>query len=153
MIKTGCLFCKNFIKSDLQDYCIYRNIDKFKTFPVKRWMKCFFPKIETWIKMKKPYCNYMISDFGRIRNKYGNILKSIKCRCGYLRIRLSYKGKVKAYSVNRLIMENFKKKKKNLEVNHKDRNKDNNYLINLEYMTKSENQKHWRRMNKLKFKG
>lgn len=52
--------------------------------------------------------------------------------------------KVHRYSVHRLILENFQPVEgmENLQVNHKDGNKENNCLSNLEWMTCEENIHH-----------
>lgn len=98
---------------------------------------------------------YEVSNQGRIKSiartiicKNG-ILKSIKERIvkpcnytnGYQFVPLSKDGIVKAHSIHRLVISAFMGYSK-FEVNHKDGNKTNNRLDNLEYVTHSENMKH-----------
>jgi len=62
---------------------------------------------------------------------------------GYLYIRLCKFGKIKIYKIHRLVGTMFIKNPKNkLQINHKDCNKSNNNVNNLEWNTNSENQKH-----------
>ena len=80
------------------------------------------------------------SIFSLIRNKY---LSSWKHRGGYRLIGLNnYSGRTYFY-VHRLVAETFLPKIEGKDfVNHKDGNKSNNHVSNLEWVTKSENSKH-----------
>lgn len=75
------------------------------------------------------------------------ILKQQKDRCGYMRVRISGEyGKV-TYLVHRLVAITHielpsDKQFKELQVNHKDGNKSNNWSGNLEWCTNGENQNH-----------
>lgn len=60
---------------------------------------------------------------------------------GYCRIGLSRHNRKHSFSVHRLVLLAFVGKN-NLECNHKDGNKQNNNLSNLEYVTSSENMLH-----------
>ena len=90
--------------------------------------------------------NYYVTDDGKIwserTNKYLNIQLD---KNGYAKVRLrSTDGKTHRYSVHRLILENFKPVigMEKLQVNHKDGNKLNNNLNNLEWTTCKENIQH-----------
>lgn len=77
------------------------------------------------------------------------MLKPQKATNGYLFIILSKDGKTRQILLHRLVMLSFIGKSK-LEVNHKDGNKTNNCLSNLEYVTHIQNQYHSFRVLKRK---
>lgn len=90
--------------------------------------------------------NYEVSTYGRIKNSITNqILKGRLCKNGYLQVSIKIKdtNKFQNRYIHRLVAQywisNPEKKK---EVNHKDGNKENNNINNLEWVTPSENQKH-----------
>ena len=85
-----------------------------------------------------------VSTLGRIKSFYrysaGKIIQCIDIDCfGYARVRI----KGKRYKIHRLVAETFiPNPEDKREVNHKDGNKLNNCVSNLEWCTRSENQKH-----------
>ena len=87
---------------------------------------------------------YEVSNLGRIRNfKTHRILKLGEDKCGYLHASLSKDGKSKTLKVHRLVAIMFLNNDKNFsQVNHKDGNKKNNNLSNLEWIDRSNNLKH-----------
>lgn len=90
---------------------------------------------------------YEASENGEIRHaKNKNVRKARVNRCGYLQMNFSRndgKGKNITALVHRLIALTFLENPNNLQyINHKDGNKQNNAVSNLEYCTRSENQKH-----------
>lgn len=98
---------------------------------------------EIW-KEIKDFPNYEVSNKGRVRNRLtGSILKgAIDKTTGYLKVGL-YKNKVGfTKPIHRLVAETFLGLFINLDVNHKDGNKLNNELENLEWCTRSDNMKH-----------
>ena len=84
---------------------------------------------------------YLCSNFGNIKSlRYLDILKGSKNSCGYKRVQLgSSKNK---HFVHRLVAECFIEAKSGTTVNHKDGNKDNNHVDNLEWCTIKNNNIH-----------
>ena len=99
---------------------------------------------------------YQVSNLGRIKSlgKYihklrGNIWtdekikKQHKDRDGYCRVNLYKNSKMKACMVHRLVAKAFIPNTENKkEINHIDGNKDNNITSNLEWCTRTENERH-----------
>lgn len=102
--------------------------------------------------------DYKISNLGRVMScKYKNqkILTPSKKDTGYFEIGLSYKpNKRKWFLVHRLVLSVFNPipNMDQMEVNHKDENKSNNKLDNLEWVTSAENYNYGARNYKLKEK-
>lgn len=85
------------------------------------------------------YPNYSVSDTGLIKRN-NKLLKLWLGSRGYLYVSLSKNGKVKKFSVHRLVANAFLPKNSNaLEVNHLDENKKNNCVSNLEWTTHKKN--------------
>lgn len=86
---------------------------------------------------KKFNKNYEISNIGNIKNTTTNrILKLRKNHNGYLGTNISIDGKLKTVFAHRLVAETFIPNPDNLPcVNHKDENKTNNCVDNLEWCT------------------
>lgn len=97
---------------------------------------------------------YKISSTGKVKslgngkstNPLHNESKLIKTNIstrGYEKIKLFKDGKRYYFNVHRLVADNFLLEKNGKkEVNHKDGNKLNNEVNNLEWVSASENQKH-----------
>ena len=86
---------------------------------------------------------YEISDEGQVRNKKtGKILKGIPDKDGYLRVHLY--NPIKNFYVHRLVAQAFldSPKENQTEVHHKDGNRQNNNINNLEWVTPAENTRH-----------
>lgn len=92
----------------------------------------------------KGYHDYIIFDDGRIYNTLSNSYLVINNGKDFYRtVRLRKDNKPKTFKLHRLLAEAFLMKPdgKNY-VNHKDGNKLNNDLSNLEWCTQAENMKH-----------
>lgn len=89
---------------------------------------------------------YQISNFGRVRNiKRDSIVKSGVNSHGYVQISLrTVNNKNKIISIHRLVMLHFKPidNPDELVINHKDTNKQNNLVSNLEWCTQKYNVEH-----------
>ena len=102
---------------------------------------------EIW-KVIPNYENYEASNFGRIRSidrvvkrdRYttrkikGKILQQFAKNSGYLQVNLSKNSKIETKTVHRLVAITFLENTNNYtDVNHKDENKHNNNVSNLEW--------------------
>jgi hypothetical protein len=98
---------------------------------------------ELW-KQIKDFPNYNISNFGNIKNIITNKTLKQCIKSGYYNISLINKNNIKkSKTVHRLVaLEFIDNHEKKPEVNHKDKNKLNNHIDNLEWMTKIENNIH-----------
>lgn len=103
--------------------------------------------MEIW-KPVKGYEKYLaVSDKGRVksfmRNPEGNILKAQPDKKGYLRLRCTIERQKLCFKVHRLVAEHFIENPEDKpQVNHKDTNKQNNRVDNLEWVTNIENAHH-----------
>ena len=97
---------------------------------------------EEW-KLITDYDNYEISTLGNVRNsKTGRVLK-LTCKGGYIFTGLSKNSSGKTCPVHRLVALAFIDNPENKpQVNHKDKNRSNNIVSNLEWSTASENNIH-----------
>ena len=111
---------------------------------------------------------YQVSDSGKVksltrknirRDGVVRILKGKKInpklsKHGYLFVTLSKNGKLKNMSIHRLVAVAFIDNSHNkMEVNHKDGNKLNNSVDNLEWMTRKENMLHAKKNKLINYKG
>jgi uncharacterized protein YcbK (DUF882 family) len=99
---------------------------------------------EIWKPLKnfEPY--YEISSLGKVKSiRLNKIMKTYINNSGYECIDLKDSDKKHKKLVHRLVAETFLENIDELpEVNHKDENKQNNSLINLEWCTRSYNKQH-----------
>lgn len=112
---------------------------------------------EQWLPIQGYEGLYEVSDFGRVRSldrivgrhTQGDFAKAGQIRTphltpkGYARIQLSREGQGRNYMVHRLVAEAFIPNPDDLpEVNHKNGNKADNRVDNLEWITSSDNLQH-----------
>lgn len=95
------------------------------------------------------YEGYFVTKEGEVYSSKRKGLRKLKqgtCKDGYKFVGLFTGKKVSHQRVHRLVMLAFRGHSR-LQVNHKDFNKQNNHIENLEYVTQSENMK-WNVLNK-----
>lgn len=97
--------------------------------------------MENWKDLKGFEGLYQISDYGNIRNNKF-IMKQQTDRYGYKYICLTKNNIQKKFKVHRLVLETFIGDGSGLVCNHKDKNKTNNNLENLEWVSILENNIH-----------
>jgi hypothetical protein len=105
----------------------------------------YFLKVQDFDKDSKIFCEkYLIKSSGRVINiKTKKTLSGSVTKAGYLRYQFSYKGDRIRITAQRLIANCFIPNPENKpQVNHKDGNKLNNSVSNLEWNTASENALH-----------
>jgi hypothetical protein len=100
--------------------------------------------MENWKDINGYEGLYKISDEGNVHSFYYN--KKLKPKItdgGYAQVTLVKNGTFNYHLIHRLVAINFIENPKNKrEVNHKDFDKQNNSINNLEWVTASENQIH-----------
>lgn len=99
---------------------------------------------EEWKSIKNYEGIYEVSNYGRVRNNRGKILKTYTINSGYECIKFTVNGIRKSFLIHRLVLETFNPNNDiyKKEVNHIDENKHNNCLSNLEWVTSKENKQH-----------
>lgn len=111
---------------------------------------------EQWLDTPGYEGLYQISNFGRVKSFYfknPRILKPHKVK-GYSNVELYKNKKKKQFYIHRLVMENFCpiENMNVLDVNHKDEDKSNNHISNLEWMTHKDNLNYGSRAEKARMK-
>lgn len=99
---------------------------------------------------------YKVSNMGRVMSlNYRHtgkvkVLKNRPEKDGYLVINFCYNGKIKTFKIHRLVAEAFIPNPDNLpQVNHKDEDKTNNCVENLEWCTNKYNSNYGTRKHRL----
>lgn len=91
----------------------------------------------------REYNGYKISNFGKVINKKGKVLSTNVDMHGYVTTSITDYGGGRIKGMHRIVATMFIPNPNNLpEVNHKDGNKENNRVDNLEWCTKKENMQH-----------
>lgn len=97
---------------------------------------------EIW-KLIDQFPNYNVSNLGNIKNIITNKPLKILNKEGYGSVSLKYDELKKGFKVHRLVALAFIENPENKsDVNHKNKNKLNNHISNLEWMTRKENNIH-----------
>ena len=96
--------------------------------------------MEVWRPIED-FPNYEVSNFGQVRNcRTGKVLKPVDNTYGYLRVHLYQNGEKKWIYIHKLVALAFIPNPMDLvEVNHRDENKLNNRVENLEWVTRQQN--------------
>lgn len=86
---------------------------------------------------------YEISNTGQVRNKTGKIMHQSHNTYGYLHVSLCKMGYAKTVCVHKLVACAFIANPNGYpQINHKDGNKENNAVSNLEWCTQKQNNQH-----------
>jgi hypothetical protein len=95
--------------------------------------------MEIWKEIDE-YEQYQISSYGNVKGQKGQLLKPGLGKTGYYVVGLHNK----TYNVHKLVAKAFIPNPQRLpEVNHKDLNKQNNHVDNLEWTDRKGNNDHW----------
>ena len=117
----------------------------------KELKKLWGDQVEEWRDIEKYEEMYQVSNIGNVRGidrivksrgnmqrvQYGRILKPGRAKSGYMTVSLQSK----THTVHRLVLLAFKGVSP-LHTNHKNGNKEDNRLENLEYCTQAYNNRH-----------
>lgn len=116
--------------------------------------------MEIWKDIKSYEGLYQVSNYGRVKslpkklkNRFGyyiskeKLLTPCKNSGGYLWVKFTKEKIEKSFAVHRLVLCNFFNDS-NLVVNHKDSNKLNNHIDNLEFLTQRQNVHHYEKTQK-----
>lgn len=108
---------------------------------------------EVWREVLNTNGKYFVSNLGNVKSRYKQ-LSQFKSSL-YMCVNIYYEPqKAKKMYVHRLVAQAFLDNADNLpEVNHKDGNKENNKVENLEWCTEKENQQHRIRVLRKDVKG
>eukprot|EP00435_Cladocopium_sp_Y103_P004236 s2027_g1.t1 len=106
---------------------------------------------EEWLPMKNPLTGHVVegrqvSSFGRLRSSTGLVTRGCKTHSGYFTAALREDYQRYQTLVHRLVAYAFlgpPPTSQHTQVNHKDLNRSNNCVENLEYVTPSENVRHF----------
>ena len=94
---------------------------------------------------------YAVTSCGKVWSYINECFLKPRCENGYLRVGLYKEGKIKNHFIHRLVAEAYIPNPENLpEINHKDEDKTNNCLQNLEWCDHKYNINYGTRIDKIK---
>src|SRR5699024_4761174 len=121
---------------------IYRRIKKKQREKEKKQRVEGFLEKGNWKKIEG-FEEYFISDCGKVFSTYTEKLISLgEKENGYLVANLWKGNKGNMHYVHRLVKKHFGNAKEDETVNHKDGDKSNNHISNLEWMSYKDNNRH-----------
>ena len=134
----------------------YANLGRHSSGPSRGTAAVIRPIGEEWRPMKCPRTGLLVpgravSSLGRFKSKRGRICFGYLRKDGYFRTQVKLELQPRNEYVHRLVAASFLGQPPSPEhshVNHKDGNKSNNAVENLEYVTPAANVAHW--VNNLK---
>jgi hypothetical protein len=97
--------------------------------------------MEKWVNVQGYEGRYQVNEFGVVRNNKFELKQHLD-KHGYKYVCLSLNGVQKKVKVHRIVLSSFIGNEPNLVCNHKDKNRTNNNLENLEWVTIHENNIH-----------
>ena len=102
---------------------------------------------EKWKYIRGYKKKYQISNYGRVKSYYRKppIIMKLSSRnsVGYIQVSLSLDGERRTHLVHRLVLSHFNREPEvGEETNHKDGNKENNFIDNLEWTDRKSNVNH-----------
>lgn len=105
--------------------------------------------MEKWKEITWSDGRYFVSDLGRVKsvggkgNRQGSkVMRQQKQNSGYLIVKLFKDGKHQTCLVHRLVLCAFMGENPGMDVNHRNGDKTDNCLSNLEWCTRKENMQH-----------
>lgn len=100
--------------------------------------------MEIWRDVPGYEGEYQVSNFGNVKSLITNkLLKTHTGKNGYVYVTFGIRSKRHTFKLHRLVASVFiRQPKKDEEVNHKDMNKTNNHVDNLEWCYRSGNIRH-----------
>lgn len=87
---------------------------------------------------------YFVSNYGRIKKSSGKIMSTPVSAKGYVLFVAMLNGRRSYRLLHRVVAEHFIGPIEGMEINHRDFNKQNNHVENLEIVTRAENMAHYK---------
>lgn len=119
---------------------------KFVSIPLEVVAPILDPTKENWLPIPRFENVYLVSDQGRVKSMATYAVYAPTLMNGYPSVSLVFRGERKFYKIHRLVAETFlaSTDPTRTSVNHKNRNKLDNRVENLEWCTLQENNAHTR---------